>query len=267
MRKNKFNSGRVIVRLAHLPAKLLIFTAIIFLVIFFIIAYFWRFLKTSDFFKIKDIITIEADAIDFAYLKGKNIFSIDLKNESGYILDSYPDCSKVLLVRVLPNRIFVDFIKRKPVALLKLYRYFALDKEAVLFNYTSQTEEPDLPVILGLETKIFGPKLGRGYAIGELLLALDIIKEAGRNRVFKNYKIKKINVANLSDASIFMTFSAKEQGLIRTEGLEVKLGEGNIKDKITTLGGFISSAKFGLGNIKYIDLRFKEPVISLKDAK
>jgi len=255
------------------PIKLLIFIAIIFLATFFIIGYIWKSLGTADYFKIKDIVTTETDKVDLSYLKGKNIFSVDLRNESRYISEFYPDYKKIKLVRVLPNLIFVNFIKRKPVAFVKLYRYFALDEDGVLFYESGRPEELELPLILGLETKIFGPKPGRKYNIKELMLALGIIKEARENRVLKDYRIKTVDVTNLANTSFFIPLPArtldysKIQLAAWPQVLEVKIGQEEIKDKLAMLADLISQVKGDLANIKYIDLRFKEAVIKLKDVK
>jgi hypothetical protein len=228
----------------------------------------------SDYFKIREIVGKKSDLTDLAYLKGKNIFSVDLRSESKYILESYPDYSKIKLVRVLPNRIFVDFIERQPIALVKLYRYFALDEEGTLFDSLQQPQEPGLPVISGLETKIFGPKSGRKYNFKEITLALNIIKEVKRNKSLKGCQIERIDVSNLANASIFLPFYIKIPGRITGEPpyeakylLEVRIGQDDIKDKVLILSEVIQQAKNDLANIKYIDLRFKEAVIKLKDAK
>lgn len=270
MRKSRADSGGF--RKAHrLPFKLISVSLIIFLALFFIISYIWKVLSASDYFTIKDVILREANRVDLSYLTGKNIFSIDLGKESAYILESFPDYSAIRIIRVLPNRIFADFIKRRPVALVRLYRYFALDKEGVLFYGTPETKDLELPVIVGLETKIFGPKPGKKYNTREIALSLNIIKEIKRNRILRNQKIKKIDVTDPTNTSIFMPFTvkapdySKPQSLAAFENLEVKIGEDNIKNKIIILAFLLNQAKKDLTNIKYIDLRFKEPVIKLKD--
>jgi cell division septal protein FtsQ len=244
---------------------------IIFLASFFIISYICRSFRLLGYFQIKEIIARGVDGVEFNYLKGKNIFSVDLKRQSRYILDSYPDCGKIKLVRVLPDKIFIDFIKRKPIALVKLYRYFAIDDEAVLFY---AKEDLDLPIITGLETKIFGPKPGARYNIKELALVLGIIKEVNKNKILKHYKIRKIDIANPVNTSIFIShpqvmadYSKDRQKIIPQEAVEVKIGQEDIKDKITILAGLIEQEESELVNIKYIDLRFKEPVIKFNEAK
>ncbi len=250
-----------------LPVKWITISVIIFLAFGLIMGYIWRFLKTADYFKIRDILTRADDRVDFSYLKGKNIFSVNLRNEARYILEDYPESSKIRLVRILPNRIFVDFIKRKPIGFVKLYRYFALDEEGVLFYAQNQPQNLGLPVVIGLEKKILGPRLGKPYNIKELTLALNIIKEVKRSRLFRKYIIKKIDVTNADNASIFISFPKKEAPAASLEFLEARLGEDNIRGKFAILTGLFVQEKLDLANIKYIDLRFKESVIKFKEGK
>lgn len=262
MRKPKFN----------FPVKLVILIIVVFLGALFSVGFSLKSLRTSDYFKIKDIVFNE-EKTNLSYLKGENIFSVDLEKESQYITQHYPNFSKVRLVRILPDRIFIDFIKRKPAAIIKLYRNFSVDREAVIFDAPEGQEDQGLPVILGLETKIFGPKIGSRYNIKELSVALNIIKEIRFNRVLRNYKIKKINVANLSNTSfsllVPLPLGGSPRGAPPTEikELEIRLDTDNIKDRVSILAGLLNQIKNDLGNIKYIDLRFKEPVIKFDNAK
>jgi len=261
-RKNPFGIMRVVY-----PIKFIIVIVIIFLAAAFSIGYFQRILKNSNYFRIKDIVVSENN-IDLSYLKGQNIFGIDLQRESGYISRAYPTYRKIRLIRILPNRLFVNFIKRRAFAYIKLYRYFCVDEDLVLFDMPQQLEEPDLPLVLGLETKIFGPKTGTKYNVKELALALNIIKNAKTNKSLKGYKIKRIDVANLSSASFFIIPASNyPRGEVSKEYpvlLEIKIGQDNIKDKINILSGLLGQVKNDWNNIKYIDLRFKEAVIKLK---
>lgn len=285
MKKSKLNLPLSFVRRRPLLLKLIIVLIIVFISALFIVRNIVRFLKTSDYFKIKDIMLSEENIVDLSYLKGENIFTVDLEKESLDIAQQYPNYRKVRLIKVLPNRIFVNFTKRRPVGLVKLYRYFYVDEEAVLFNVSPQLENKELPVILGLETKIFGPQAGRKYNIKELTVALNIIKELNLNKALKDYKIKKIDVADLSNTAFFMlvplpisdytkgqvvTVSkpiSKGQATGGIKELEIRLDIDEIKDKINIFAGLITQVKNEWGNIKYIDLRFKEPVIKLNDAK
>lgn len=271
MRKHKFNLPPVVyVKLRNLTIELIIVSIIIFFGGRLIIKRARNALGDSDYFKIKDIIVSKTEeGLDFSYFRGRNIFNLDLEKESRYISELYPDYKKVRLVRILPNRLFVGFTERRPLAYVKLYRYFFADSDLVLFNVPRGQEETDLPVIVGLETKIFGAKSGKRYNIKELAEALNIIKELNSNNALKKYKIKRVDVANPANASFFLQRPDYPKGLTTAvpEALEVKMGQDDTSDKIHILGDIFNQLKNDLGDIKYIDLRFKEPVIKFKDAK
>ena len=263
MRKNKVN----------FRVRFLVFILIILLALLFILGYIWRILSTADYFQVRDVTVNQVSNIDLSYLKGKNIFRLNLPGESANIARFCPDCSRVRLARIIPNRIFVEFIKRRPIALIKLYRYFAVDADGVIFYSSLQPQDSGLPVILGLETKIFGPKVGNRYDNKELSVALLILKEAGKNRLFRDYKIQKVNVTGIDNITIQIPILQGQDTYAnwktpdKEEFLEIKIGQGDIGDKVAIMAGLINQEKRNLNNIKYIDLRFKEPVIKFKDVK
>jgi cell division septal protein FtsQ len=243
------------------PFKPIIISIIILIALYLIIGYIGKVFLTSKYFGIKEIFVRGNEKTDLSYLKGTNIFSLNLKDESRRILESYPDYSYVNLVKILPDRIFIDFITRKPLAFVKLYKYFALDDKGVLFGAPGLPGDLDLPVIMGLETKIFGPRPGTKYNLKEVLICLNILKEMNKNKFLKDYKIKKIDVADPANTSFFIPI----QAINAPFGMEVRIGQDNIKNKMAIFAGLIKLTKNDLGKIKYIDLRFKDPVIKYKN--
>lgn len=212
-------------------------------------------LKNLDYFKVREVVVSSGEeSSDFAYFKGQGIFNIDLDSEAGRIWQLYPSYKRVMIIRVLPNRLFIKFVKRQPLAYVKLYRYFCVDEELVILDAPGGSEGGDLPVILGLETRIFGPKVGRRYNVPELALAVGIINEIQKNRLNRYIKVKTINVSDAANA-FFITDS----------GIEVRVGRENAKSRIAVLRDILSHSRNELSNIKYIDLRFKDPVIKLKE--
>lgn len=268
---NKKNGERVKRKGFRIPGKPLFISLIILLALCFVIGYIWRILTTSEYFQVKDIISKEDSRVDLSYLKGKNIFNLDLSKESLNIIKVCPDCSRIRLARILPNRIYVEFVKRKPVAFIRLNNYLAVDEWGVVFYASVKPDESDLPIILGLESKITGPKSGKRYEFKELLVALDILKEARRNPLLRECKISKIDVSDIDNIAIQMPFPQKSastlspKASIKSDFLVVKISQGNISEKIVIMAGLINQEKQNLEDIKYIDLRFREPVIKFKD--
>ena len=250
-----------------LPIKLVISGITIIVALLFIIGYLAVALQNLDYFKIKDIAVNRPEgAFDFSELLGRNIFRIDLKKESRYITELYPVYKNIRLFRILPNRLFIGFTDRNPLAYVKLYRYFCVDSDLALFELPQGQEAWDLPVIIGLERKIPGPRPGKRYNIKELITALNIIKEIETNSLFKKYKIERIDITNPANISCFISRLdySNVQAAADFQVLEVKVGQDDISDKFRVLAGLFTQLKDDISNIKYIDLRFKEPVVKFK---
>ena len=262
MKKQKFK----------LPLTLIIILVIILLAISLLLGYIWKVLATSDFFAVKKVLVINSSET-FEYLKGRNIFNLDLNSESARALSGCSDCRRVKFLKILPNCVIVDFIRRRPVALAKFYKIYAIDEQGVFFNPLGTSEEANLPVIYGLETKIFGPKVGAKYKRPEIDLALSVIEEFRADRTLRAFTLKRIDVTSLQSAGLFVLLPRRAADYtkpipqVEWLGFEVRIGEGNIKEKLMILGGLLMQEGREWANIKYIDLRFKEPVIKLNDVK
>jgi len=271
MKRQKLTLARV--RLSRIPFKLIILLLILALASVAGTASLVKFLSRSEYFEIRDIMANEPIRGELSYLKGRNIFSVNLKRESDNLSDDYPNYRAIWLIRVLPDRIFIEFIRRKPVALVRMYKYMFVDDQGVLFDIPKGEGITDLPSILGLETRIFGPKSGKKYSSRELIACLQIINEAGRFRWFRVYKIEKLDVSNIDNISIFLRLPAKNHilepfGQLPVEQLlEVKVDATDIRAKLRILVQLLREVRNDSGKIKYVDLRFKEPVIKFKDVR
>ncbi|MFA4889935.1 MAG: hypothetical protein WC628_10260 [Candidatus Omnitrophota bacterium] len=253
-------------------ARIGILWGIIFLALAFAIGYIYKTISTADYFRVKEVLCRGGNRQQLSYLKGKNIFAINLGAEANFIRKFYPNYSFVRMVRLLPDRIFVDFIRRKPVAVVRLYRNFAIDKNGIFFDLNRQ-QVPELPLVTGLEGKIASPKPGVRYNLRELRLVLNIIREARSNQALADYPLKKIDVSNTSSVVLFFALPLPAQnplnpavGSAGPRILEVKLPAENTKDKIDILAGLISAENKNLPGIKYIDLRFKDALIKFREA-
>lgn len=270
-RKNRELTSRK-ARVRNIPKKIIIIFVFIILFVASII-YLKDSLRSLDYFRVKDVVVDSEGRGDFSYLEGRNIFDIDITGEADYISQAYPGYKRIKLIRVLPNRIFIDFIKRKPLAILKLYRLFSIDDELVLFETGNEAGMTELPLIIGLETKIFGPKAGTRYNIKELNVAMEILKSIQTNRTLKDYGIKKIEVHNANYFTCFIGVpwafygNSQKQPAQGSYVLQIKFNREAIQDKIDILAGLCSQIKNDLSRVSYIDLRFKEPVIKFNDDK
>ena len=211
------------------------------------------FLQNREYFKIK-YVKCNDSAIDVARLLGKNIFSLDLKEQARNLRAQYPAYQSIKLTKYLPNCLLLECKKRKAVAVVRLYRFFSVGEDAVLFESDTQGFDQPLPVITGLETKIFGPKSGIRYNVKELNSALELIRQVNSIAALKNYKINKIDVSKADNLSFYIL-----------NNIEIRIGGNDIARKVKILPSLFTHIGANINKLKYIDLRFKEPVIKYKN--
>ena len=211
------------------------------------------FLQSREYFRVKYIQSNDA-SVDLSYLKGKNIFLLDLEKQARSLRAAYPAYKSIRLTRYPPNGIIAAFKRRPPLAYIKLSRYMLVGEDAVLFDAALKGPDADLPVIIGLESKMLGAKPGMRYNIKELNLALELIQQFHNAGELKNFKISRINVSSAPNMSFFLP-----------NNVEIKIGESDISSRVGLLAPLLTHVGQGYLNIKYIDLRFKEPVIKYYD--
>lgn len=253
--------------------RLLVFTA----VLLFVIICFIRLAQKTDFFRVKEVLIRDANAAyptpNLGYLIGRSIIGIDLKKEGYVISESFPAYKKANLVRIMPDKLCVIFTARSPAAYLKLQRYFYIDEEAMLFEPAGSEIPADLPLIVGVEVKDLASLQGKrhkiypagdigiGFRAPGIVTALTIIKAVKDNRALRDISVKKIDVADPINSSFFIVVNPA--GMI----LQVKIGQDYIPDKINILTGVLAQLGNDLNKIDYVDLRFKQPVIKLKEGE
>ena len=214
-------------------------------------------LRNSDYFTIKNILVhpslrfIESDKM--LYVKGKNLFEVDLKKIQNQLQLQYPYVSHLRVIRRLPDQIFIMARERAPFAQMKVGgKNVVVDEEGSVV-LTTEIPAAALPWIAGISPPKVRLTIGSVIKNREVQIALGIIKTFYTNRDLLRYQILKIDVSNLSEINFFIT-----------DDLKIIMGQEAVNYKLTILGLLLSQAKAELGDVKYIDLRFKEPILGKK---
>ena len=233
-------------------------------------------LKRFEYFRVDEVTVrqgsnIIQDENNFVYLKGRNIFDLDLDREARNVAYYYPSYQKIRITRFFPAHLVVDFLEREPLACIRSNRIFYIDENLVLFELPNNSVKIDLPVVTGVDKYVAGAKYGAKCTSGAVVSALNIIKQIKDNKVLKAYKIKKLDMSGSDNAAtIFLVISpaadyTKTDFLAPQQLLEVKLGWEDTRNKLALLATLLAQVKNNIYNIEYIDLRFKEPVIKFKE--
>ncbi|MDP8264939.1 MAG: cell division protein FtsQ/DivIB [Candidatus Aceula lacicola] len=216
---------------------------------------YWMF-KDFSYFQVQKIISLSGenfkDQERFSYLKGKNIFEIDLVELQKQLKWAYPQAERIRALRRLPDAIAIDLIERTPAASVYINRVtVVVDSDGFVVSKTLKNKR--LPLISGIPNRAGNVLVGRAIPDKSLQTALLILKTFVKESIFLDVHLKKINVGNLS--KIYCYFS---------NGIEIIVDQDDIVKKVKSLKMIAGKANLEISNIRYIDLRFKEPVIKEK---
>jgi cell division septal protein FtsQ len=269
--------GGVRIPWKKLPEKKLVL-AIIIIAVFssFVVVYVDRVVRSLPFFSVRQVLSRGGVSSDYSFLKGKNIFSIDLAYETRRLSFLHPEYRDVRVIKVFPDKLFVDFVRRVPVAGISWDRIRAVDEDGVIFEFPPGTDPGNLPVIAGLEKRTARFRMGMRTRGTELSKALKVIAGLKALPALRVYAVK---VVQLKEYPTLLCTLSKRQPVQETGGkvlrssrtpeqdMEVQLHADTVDEGLAILAGILAQERQGIEKIKYIDLRFNNPVIKLKNAQ
>ncbi|MBI5123821.1 MAG: hypothetical protein HZA72_00190 [Candidatus Omnitrophica bacterium] len=236
---------------------------IIILIIFaaFVLVLAKAFLERSDYFRLKSVEAKGAAETSLVSMrsellsryKDRNIFKIDIKSIASGLEPRYPDAKDIVVKRVLPDKLLVDLKFRRPCALLSNGTMFPVDREGVVLVNMDPSRPKGLPVIKGVDHKLAGRAHKRCASAG-LLAALDLLDEIRRARFLEKYNVRVIDAGDIRSLSFYLG----------ENGPAVIIGNENYRERLIVLRETLRNPTLLLDSINYIDLRFKDVVISPK---
>ncbi|KPK40835.1 MAG: hypothetical protein AMJ78_06765 [Omnitrophica WOR_2 bacterium SM23_29] len=226
---------------------------------------FWLhvFLRTASYFDCYAIEIIkfsESEGLraqkEFFKLSPKiNIFMADSLVLSNKIKSVHPEFQNVLITKYLPNRLIATIIDRRAVAKIKVGKFFQVDYEGMVLPQVSEKELESLPLIIGLESQLFNPSVGKKVKSSRLLNALNLLALVSEVKEFKDSVIENIDV------------SYPENTTFKMDGMNIILGEGEYGKKLELLSRILDDPKIQRQDIDYVDLRFADVVFGTKPTK
>ncbi len=214
-------------------------------------------LRHNSYFKIRAVVIDPSlQFIDKSHLRnllGKNIFNIDLVAVQRRLARKYPQASDLKVTKRFPNQVAVVAKERHPFAQIQVKgKVVVLDKQSTVLLLQEKSAK-DLPLIIS--SKAYNQKLVRGLPLrgADIRVALMIAKNFKDVKSLSSYAIEKINIDNLS--KIHFTLS---------NDLDVIIDRNKIAQRMRVLGVVLSQDQLDFKQVKYVDLRFNEPIIGKK---
>lgn len=238
-------------------------TGIIVTIVFLVLAWVLvtAFLERSDYFRVKSVeakgvsgvseIAIRSELMK--YFKDNNIFKVNLRSAVKLLEPRYPDAKYIIVKRALPDKLLVELSFRKPVAILTNGPSYPVDREGVILVNRDLSKLGDLPVIRGVDSRYAGrlTKKNESKALTAALILLDEIK---RSHFLDKYGVRTVDASDIKSLSFYLGDS----------GPMVIIGYEHLKERLATLRDTLRDPRLVLDSINYIDVRFKDVVISPK---
>lgn len=186
---------------------------------------------------------------DLGRLQGQNIFLVDLDKIQKRLAFKYPQVANLHLIRRFPNKIQLVAKKRVPFAQINLQGdVLTLNERGIILSMKSKKDKK-LPFIKGRSLESQRRVLGEYITDKHVQAAITIIKTFQDNRNLAAYQIIELDVTQLS----------KMHFLLSNE-LKIILDTEKIHQKIGVLGVLLTEGQIDFDGVKYIDLRFKNPI-------
>lgn len=182
---------------------------------------------------------------------GQNLWTIDLKALAEDLRSQRPDLKRVRVTRLLPDTLQVETVARKPIAQLKLGQWHAVDRDGFIFPRPSQTVWNELVIVKGLEEAKPLLKVGRENAHEQLLLALRMVSRLQASPTLAGHRLTAVQVGN-----------PKQLSFLIDDDIEIRCGDEPALDRhLDRLRTVLRSVSRNQVAIRYIDMRFQDPVV------
>lgn len=241
------------------------FKAVIFLLLFLVAsAALWFLIAlASPFFRMPSIplhsVRIEGrgplDSHDIlskaGIVRDTDIMELDLAGARDGLIRREPYIRKVRIIRnPASGRLGIKLTLRTPAALVNADGVLmAVDRSGFVIGDIETIDFKDLPVITGLG--IERPAPGSALSGVKINAALSILKHAGESGLDSTAPLSEINMSDMRHIVLYAG----------DEGLQIRLGESGLEEKIKEAAAIVSYLEQRGEKAEYIDLRFRRTIV------
>ena len=213
----------------------------------------WGFATHSEAFRITDV-RMPANSplkVPASSLIGRNLWTVDLKALATALHAQQPHLKRVRVLRLLPNTLQIDVVERIPVAQVRLGGWYAVDREGFILPQASPTPSEKLVILKGVESPQAPLKAGHRNSSERLLRALRLVERLSDSRALVGRRLTHVDVAD-----------PRQLSFVIDEAIDIRCGrEEELSTHLQRLRTVLQRVARRSLDIRYIDVRFKDPVI------
>ena len=215
----------------------------------------WGYAQRADAFRITEVHLPAESSLKLPEpLVGNNLWELDIRALAEALHRQQPWLKTVRVVRQLPSAIRIQAIPRIPLAQVKLTQWYPVDRDGFILPEGGQEPSPNLIRIVGFDRTKFALKVGALNTDEHLAAALRVVQTLRRTAGPLSRRLTAVDVADLQQ----LRFTLDGETEVRC-GSETELGA-----ELERLRATLKIIARQSMAVRYIDVRFKEPVISPK---
>ena len=185
-----------------------------------------RYAHTAEAFAIREVLIegnhrlAEIDVRRAAGLQiGSNAFEVSMEEARDRLLQ-HPWVRDATVVRRLPNRVRIQLVERKPVALVALDQLYLVSGEGAVFKRIGVDDPADLPVITGIASERFYDDFDYRKAV--LLQSMALLQDYDGAGLSKREPVSEIHFDGARGVELF----------VGEDGMHLRLGTGHHRRKL-----------------------------------
>lgn len=187
--------------------------------------------------------------------RGRSVMRIPLAERRAQI-EALPWVARATVRRVLPNRIQVDIVERKPVAFLRDgANLFLVDRHGKILNRPLQANF-QFPVVTGITAG-----MPRDERARRMQLMVDFMNQIRQVRADAADSVSEINLSHADDLQATLAGLPGTGRAAVPDAVLVHFGNGGFQDKFQVLLNNIGQWEAAAGRVASVDLRFEREVV------
>jgi len=159
-----------------------------------------------------------------------NLFTLRLGDVAKQ-LETHPWVDQVKVRKVFPDKIWVQVVERRPIAILQLEELYYIDAKGVIFSSVGDRDQYNFPFLTGLNRQTLEKNPADANRL--IMKALELLRIAEREKTAPLEEISEIHMERTYGIQCFT----------QAEGLEVRMGWEDFGEKLKKLSLIWSDLK------------------------
>ena len=212
----------------------------------------WEVARRSEAFQVTQLQVPPTSALKLPEsLIGRNLWTVDLTALATQLHAQRPSLKRIRVIRRLPNTLQVEILERAPVAQLRLGQWHPVDGEGYILPESRPTPWERVVILRGVESAVAPLHAGRENPSERLRLALRLVAQLRRTPAMVGRRLTAVDVSD-----------PQQLNFVIDDAMEVRCGgEEHLRQHLSRLHAVLQRVARQQLAVRYIDVRFQEPVI------